>query len=72
MADLSTLSEAIIKGEQNNSRDYYNKAVLCHQSDYWRKRFASFGLDEVLNNFPQTESEVFATMEYLHKSTFVY
>lgn len=60
----------IIKGGQDNSRDYYNKAALIiQQSGYWKERFVSFGLMEVMDKSPQTKSEVFKTMEKLRKFT---
>ncbi|UCD55357.1 MAG: B12-binding domain-containing radical SAM protein [Candidatus Omnitrophota bacterium] len=57
----------IIKGDQKNSRNYYNKAVLCHQSDYWRERFSSFGLTGVLNNLPRNAETAWKTMETLRE-----
>ncbi len=62
----------VIKGDQGKSRDYYNKACLYNKSDYWRERFTSFGLNEVLKNFPRTKSEVYKTMESLRKFTSIY
>ncbi len=62
----------IIKGDHDKSKDYYNKAALCCNTDYWRERFASFGLTEVLNNFPQTKSGVFDRLEHLRLSVFSY
>lgn len=62
----------IIKGDRDRSKDYYNKAALCCNTDYWRERFASFGLSEALLNFPRTKGEVFETVENLRKFVSVY
>lgn len=62
----------VIKGDKDKAEDYYNKAVLYNKTDYWRERFASFGLDRVLDNFPENKSAVFETIENLRNHTSVF
>lgn len=57
----------IIKGDKNKSRENHDKTIACLKSDYWRDRFVSFGLNDMLNNFPKTKSEVFDILEDLQK-----
>lgn len=57
----------IIKGNSERSREYYDKTMLYNKNDYWRERFADFGLNEVVRNFPKTKHDVFDTIENLRR-----
>lgn len=59
----------IIDGNQAQADDHHRKAVTHHQSDYWMDRFVSFGLLDVLENFPTDKSGVFHAMEMLRERT---
>ena len=54
-----------IKGDRAHARKCYEKAALYSQTHYWRDRFESFGLIEVMNDFPSEPQEVFETIETL-------
>jgi hypothetical protein len=59
----------LIKGDSKKCREYRSKAVLHQKTEYWRNRFAAFGLTKVLHHFPQGRSEAFKTIENLRHST---
>lgn len=59
----------MIKGDKTKSKENHDKVIGCLKSDYWRERFVSFGLNNVLNNFPKIKSEVFDILEDLQKYT---
>ena len=59
----------IIDGKSAEADAHYQKAVAAHQTDYWLDRFVSFGLMDVLKDFPKNTSEVFHTMEMLRERT---
>lgn len=52
----------VIKGDMGRSMDCYNKTILPLESDYWRVRFDSFGLSEMLDNFPKSRKDVFTSI----------
>lgn len=54
-----------IQGNPEKVNEYYIKAVEYHKTDYYMEIFVSFGLLEILNNFPKDAYEVFKSMERL-------
>jgi len=56
-----------IKGDYVKTNEYYNKAVEYYKTDYWQERFKSFGLLEILNNFPKNKDESFMAIQSLRE-----
>lgn len=59
----------IISDDREQADAHYQKAVTYHQTDYWMDRFVSFGLLDILNNFPKDKSGVFETIQRLRERT---
>lgn len=56
-----------IKGDSAKTNEYYDKAVEYHKTDYWLERFKSFGLLEILNNFPKNKDQSFIGIQSLRE-----
>ncbi len=54
-----------ITGGRGKARELYNKAIKFGDTDYWRDRFKSFGLDKIVRDFPAQKKEVYESMDYL-------
>ena len=59
----------IIADNQEQADAHYKKAVTYYQTEYWMDRFMSFGLLDVVNNFPTDKSEVFQAVNGLREQT---
>lgn len=55
----------VIKGNKEKSDAFYKMAMDCYESDYWRKRFEAFNMDQVLINFPKNKGESYKAIEEL-------
>ena len=55
----------VIKGETETARDLKQMAVDFSRDAYWADRFETFGLDTILENFPQTADGVYETLALL-------
>jgi hypothetical protein len=54
-----------ILGQVAEAENLRGRAAELSQTDYWRERFTSFGLDGLLANFPVGAEAVYAHMEKL-------
>ena len=55
----------VLVGDQVEAKARYEKVIEYGKTDYWKKRFASFGLDEVSKVLPESKDEVYKKIEYL-------
>jgi len=54
-----------IKEEKDKAKEYFDKAIISGNTDYWQERFAAFGLNEIVDKFPQSKVDAFKGMEWL-------
>ena len=59
----------MIDGNDEQAELHHQRAIDYHQTEYWIDRFVSFGLMDVLKDFPSNRSEVFNTMKVLIERT---
>jgi radical SAM superfamily enzyme YgiQ (UPF0313 family) len=57
----------VIKEEKNKAKEYFDKAILSANTGYWQEIFAAFGLNDLLEKFPQSKNEAFNSIELLKK-----
>lgn len=57
-----------INGDLSKAKDHYKRANRFHKTDeYWLKRFKSFNLIDVINDFPEDKDGVFESLEALRR-----
>ena len=56
-----------IGGDEDNAVFYKKKALEDSRSDYWTERFAEFGLDRVMNEFPADAEGAFGSVSDLRR-----
>ncbi len=57
----------VIKEEKNQAKEYFDKAVMFGNTGYWQEIFAAFGLNNLVDKFPQSKVEAFKSIELLKK-----
>jgi radical SAM superfamily enzyme YgiQ (UPF0313 family) len=57
----------VIKEDKDKAKEYFDKVVIFGNTDYWQERFAAFGLNELVDKFPQSKVEAFKSIELLKK-----
>ncbi|MBU1122812.1 MAG: B12-binding domain-containing radical SAM protein [Candidatus Omnitrophica bacterium] len=62
----------LLEDQPGKAEEYRQKALVFSKSEYWQERFVNFGIDKVLNSFPQNKSKVFEAIESLNKFISVY
>ena len=64
------LGQVIINEAKSAEGELQKTRTNIQSSDYWKKRFRQFHLNEILDNFPQNQAEVYDLLDSVERKNF--